>query len=1005
MENKKPEKWEDDLAVLYSDFFRRNDLKEWEDFLDGQDMDDPRVVRDLGNDVWLALTGFGNIRQEVVLYLESVFHFCSRLRELEISMGRPRVSRYIRVMLAKQEIPSYHGFDFDHGDFEGSDYDEYIDTFTELLFRNTTDMEGLGAGLEKLRSTGIKHSDVGLILSFYYFNTGDVERAIQTIDQAEDSYYKSICLGEFFAGLEDYESCEMILEPLLEEYESVIDGVVLLDLFEAKWYLGKKIEAVALGREFINRGHRDVLFDDVYAALGSMSDDIMKKAGTQDAEEWEMILLLEYLMMGEKFDEVTDICSKGQESGFDSNIWNIYHAEAAFAIGEYDTVKRIIQKLDARRKTDAGSGAPGEANVGSNAGSGAMSENESDRFDALRAKKLFLDSEIEKAYEIMDRLCAKDSCEFATLDAAAQMYMVTGRYVDAELIYSRLHYSADEEFRYPYLWAKALAAEEYYDESAAMLKELIEGAEEDEKLADTLPVDIPLLKLEYIEMLALSGAEDTAEQFEGMCTGDDSLYARYVRGMIMEQEDDCIGAEKVYRSVLEEAGFDYPDRKFLEKVCTRIFVMMGENDARVGKMLKEGEAILSKVPEAESVWILLGDLQEYCEESPYENIKCLEEGLKRQPFANDVRYNLILKYMETGDNAKAWEHCRKLLLYTRSMEAYNLCSTVAMEIGEYDKCLEYLEETEKDNEFDTQNDHIRADLLMHLGRFEDAMEVYDKILRSSIDPGEKDYSSIANCMCKNGRWDEALQLLKDAVETEGNEDHLYSLFRIQNMSGDFDGAAETAKMIRKEEGESRLGEDYCYRMAQVNLARGNMLGTAKYAETLIEPRGERLCAEYYYISGQQRSAFKLLKKRIKKNPGDWQSCVNMSLMLALSGKNQDAAGYAKQGLIRMEADPDIDIESPDMADQCQMALLMTFAGKDGVEDILNEILKRPTCADAPCIECQDAHFALGVYLAYNGRNAEAAPHLLRAAELDRSEAMYQYTAELLEAYRQRRLAE
>ncbi len=93
-----------------------------------------------------------------------------------------------------------------------------------------------------------------------------------------------------------------------------------------------------------------------------------------------------------------------------------------------------------------------------------------------------------------------------------------------------------------------------------------------------------------------------------------------------------------------------------------------------------------------------------------------------------------------------------------------------------------------------------------------------------------------------------------------------------------------------------FNDDYGELSVRLFLEEGRLAIAGKMAESLSSYDGEKLCAILYVLRGNYRSAMRLLRKLIDREPEELEYYSWMVLCQALWGKRSGAADYANSGL-------------------------------------------------------------------------------------------------------------
>ena len=263
--------------------------------------------------------------------------------------------------------------------------------------------------------------------------------------------------------------------------------------------------------------------------------------------------------------------------------------------------------------------------------------------------------------------------------------------------------------------------------------------------------------------------------------------------------------------------------------------------------------------------------------------------------------------------------------------------------------------------------NILAHTQMKKGNYDKAIEIYEKQLDDRASGEVPCYAEMAICLCKQGKSGEAEAVLQAAIDSGGNNpEWLYTLYEIQRSRGNFKGASRTLKRIRKNAGVTVFNDDYGELSVRLFLEEGRLAIAGKMAESLSSYDGEKLCAILYVLRGNYRSAMRLLRKLIDREPEELEYYSWMVLCQALWGKRSGAADYAKQGL-KAFAEKHVSVEKLSRPDHlCQYGFFLYFAGSpQQAYEIFGRAAAAVPCHDEICSRCYEAYYGIGLCKAFD----------------------------------------
>ena len=931
----------DHLYKVYGEFGRRNDINEWIYFFRRPEFADEKVFTEIAHQLLGYLVKYSNISQEIVKMIEDTFHFARDREKYERAVGYEAMETYCRYILGKKEFPPFELFEeYD----EEKNYDRFIYEFREMFFSySTEDPAEYRNRLDALKEMDIEHPYIAFLDSEYYVLCGEWNAAAESLKNIEDCYHKYMSQGFLFTRMGLYDMAEVCYEKAIEEQEANLDPALVIEYLRSKWETGKEADALFAAERFEEAGYGHVVMPMKQMFLTELGKAIMEKGESQELSEGELILLKEMYKSYGDFESVRKLADLSWKKGFEDESWTIDMAEACFETGDFDQAQQIIDMVYDGRKQITSTGRI--------------------KIRELKARLLFKQGRIGDAYEIMENICSRLESTVSQKYTLAGMYLTTGKFKSASNLLSKLRYEASSNFFYTYDLAMCCMKLEEYEKAIALFMEVYSEIPEFGRTA-----------FHIVECAVELRDDKEVKQAMNIVKGNLSYYEiRYFNGLILEMNEEYKEARETYKKLIDEYKEEMFPEQLLYDLYVRYFLMVAETNGRVGAMVRDMQEVLSRYPKAAELWIYLAEFQEATEYME-ENIKhCYEMALKADPFNVNALLGLINVYIEADNSKKIWELSNRLVECTDKPEGYLLRAQSGYDVGKTEECLNDLNKYEQMG--GSKNDVIdtRADIALMLGDYEEAYKGYEEKLKNKKPEDIPCYDSLALCMCKLGRYQEAVDILDIACETSMIGDHHVMLYKIQMYMGDFGGAKETLKRYSKMFDINKIfDDDYTILSAWLHTEAAEVFKAESIAESIASREGERLCAIHEILHMNFKKAAKLFKKLVKKEPDEVENYMWYALTLHLCGSKADAEACAKQGLeiFKREYGDIEDLKAPYFL--CQYAFLKVLYGEnEEAVEMFNKALSNPTCKDYPCSACYEAHYGLGINHLLNGNKQGA----------------------------------
>ena len=443
----------------------------------------------------------------------------------------------------------------------------------------------------------------------------------------------------------------------------------------------------------------------------------------------------------------------------------------------------------------------------------------------------------------------------------------------------------------------------------------------------------------------------------------------YLKGQICEMEEKFREAKEIYRKLIEEerAEKNNADQEFLHSVYERYFLMREATGAVVVSQIRNLENTLKEVPDCAQLWMMLGETHEDCEVKPEQAISCYRKAYEADPYHEGALAKMIDYEIDKENWQNALVYCERMITNTGNRDYYLVQAGCAMELGLDEAFAGDIAAYVRQGGNERETYELCSAYAMKKGNYDKAIEIYEKQLDDRASGEIPCYAEMAICLCKQGKSGEAEAVLQAAIDSGGNNpEWLYTLYEIQRSRGNFKGASRTLKRIRKNAGVTVFNDDYGELSVRLFLEEGRLAIAGKMAESLSSYDGEKLCAILYVLRGNYRSAMRLLRKLIDREPEELEYYSWMVLCQALWGKRSGAADYAKQGL-KVFAEKHVSVEKLSRPDHlCQYGFFLYFAGSpQQAYEIFGRAVTTVPCHDEICSRCYEAYYGIGLCKAFD----------------------------------------
>ena len=930
------QEWMDHLDVLYGSFIRRNDPNEWFYFLRRPEFAQKEKALEISHEILRYVLTYGLISRKIVQLLEDTFHYLDQEEYFLDTYSLGMFDHYRQDLLTWEEFPPYRLFEpLD----ENANYDQFLVMFAELYGTDPSDEEQYLQNLKNLQNTGITHPYIALAECHFFLAKKEYAKALEALRGMENSYDKFYAAGDIFMDLGMYPEAEEQFEAAEKLHPAGYDRNLLYGIFFSKYYGGKWQEAKDFAERAENMGYEPFVMP---LKLKLLEDSCKKLLGDRNIEELsedECLVVCEYVMLTGQYDQAIRICKKNRSAGSTNGFWTVNLAEAYLAIGQQPFAEELIEACY-------------KGNI-------LLSGEDFDRIREMKARLLFQKGQAADAYEIIEALCNKYPNKMRYRLTYAAMCMISGRISEAVRIYSSLRFHVPENPLFAYELGRCMMKQEKYKRAHALFELALKND--------------PDFSRALYEMAQVSIDEGNLEDAKNET---DLLYGKieekrrsYLKGQICEMEEKFREAKEIYRKLIEEerAEKNNADQEFLHSVYERYFLMREATGAVVVSQIRNLENTLKEVPDCAQLWMMLGETHEDCEVKPEQAISCYRKAYEADPYHEGALAKVIDYEIDKENWQNALVYCERMITNTGNRDYYLVQAGCAMELGLDEAFAGDIAAYVRQGGNERETYELCSAYAMKKGNYDKAIEIYEKQLDDRASGEVPCYAEMAICLCKQGKSGEAEAVLQAAIDSGGNNpEWLYTLYEIQRSRGNFKGASRTLKRIRKNAGVTVFNDDYGELSVRLFLEEGRLAIAGKMAESLSSYDGEKLCAILYVLRGNYRSAMRLLRKLIDREPEELEYYSWMVLCQALWGKRSGAADYAKQGL-KVFAEKHVSVEKLSRPDHlCQYGFFLYFAGSpQQAYEIFGRAVTTVPCHDEICSRCYEAYYGIGLCKAFD----------------------------------------
>lgn len=930
------QEWMDHLDVLYGSFIRRNDPNEWFYFLRRPEFAQKEKALEISHEILRYVLTYGLISRKIVQLLEDTFHYLDQEEYFLDTYSLGMFDHYRQDLLTWEEFPPYRLFEpLD----ENANYDQFLVMFAELYGTDPSDEEQYLQNLKNLQNTGITHPYIALAECHFFLAKKEYAKALEALRGMENSYDKFYAAGDIFMDLGMYPEAEEQFEAAEKLHPAGYDRNLLYGIFFSKYYGGKWQEAKDFAERAENMGYEPFVMP---LKLKLLEDSCKKLLGDRNVEELsedECLVVCEYVMLTGQYDQAIRICKKNRSAGSANGFWTVNLAEAYLAIGQQPFAEELIEACY-------------KGNI-------LLSGEDFDRIREMKARLLFQKGQAADAYEIIEALCNKYPNKMRYRLTYAAMCMISGRISEAVRIYSSLRFHVPENPFFAYELGRCMMKQEKYKRAHALFELALKND--------------PDFSRALYEMAQVSIDEGNLEDAKNET---DLLYGKieekrrsYLKGQICEMEEKFREAKEIYRKLIEEerAEKNNADQEFLHLVYERYFLMREATGAVVISQIRNLENTLKEVPDCAQLWMMLGETHEDCEVKPEQAISCYRKAYEADPYHEGALAKVIDYEIDKENWQNALVYCERMITNTGNRDYYLVQAGCAMELGLDEAFAGDIAAYVRQGGDERETYELCSAYAMKKGNYDKAIEIYEKQLDDRASGEIPCYAEMAICLCKQGKSGEAEAVLQAAIDSGGNNpEWLYTLYEIQRSRGNFKGASRTLKRIRKNAGVTVFNDDYGELSVRLFLEEGRLAIAGKMAESLSSYDGEKLCAILYVLRGNYRSAMRLLRKLIDREPEELEYYSWMVLCQALWGKRSGAADYAKQGL-KVFAEKHVSVEKLSRPDHlCQYGFFLYFAGSpQQAYEIFGRAVTTVPCHDEICSRCYEAYYGIGLCKAFD----------------------------------------
>lgn len=930
------QEWMDHLDVLYGSFIRRNDPNEWFYFLRRPEFAQKEKALEISHEILRYVLTYGLISRKIVQLLEDTFHYLDQEEYFLDTYSLGMFDHYRQDLLTWEEFPPYRLFEpLD----ENANYDQFLVMFAELYGTDPSDEEQYLQNLKNLQNTGITHPYIALAECHFFLAKKEYAKALEALRGMENSYDKFYAAGDIFMDLGMYPEAEEQFEAAEKLHPAGYDRNLLYGIFFSKYYGGKWQEAKDFAERAENMGYEPFVMP---LKLKLLEDSCKKLLGDRNIEELsedECLVVCEYVMLTGQYEQAIRICKKNRSAGSANGFWTVNLAEAYLAIGQQPFAEELIEACY-------------KGNI-------LLSGEDFDRIREMKARLLFQKGQAADAYEIIEALCNKYPNKMRYRLTYAAMCMISGRISEAVRIYSSLRFHVPENPFFAYELGRCMMKQEKYKRAHALFE-----------LALKNDPDFSRALYEMAQVSIDAGNLEDAKNETDLLYGKIEEKRRsYLKGQICEMEEKFREAKEIYRKLIEEerAEKNNADQEFLHSVYERYFLMREATGAVVISQIRNLENTLKEVPDCAQLWMMLGETHEDCEVKPEQAISCYRKAYEADPYHEGALAKVIDYEIDKENWQNALVYCERMITNTGNRDYYLVQAGCAMELGLDEAFAGDIAAYVRQGGDERETYELCSAYAMKKGNYDKAIEIYEKQLDDRASGEIPCYAEMAICLCKQGKSGEAEAVLQAAIDSGGNNpEWLYTLYEIQRSRGNFKGASRTLKRIRKNAGVTVFNDDYGELSVRLFLEEGRLAIAGKMAESLSSYDGEKLCAILYVLRGNYRSAMRLLRKLIDREPEELEYYSWMVLCQALWGKRSGAADYAKQGL-KVFAEKHVSVEKLSRPDHlCQYGFFLYFAGSpQQAYEIFGRAVTTVPCHDEICSRCYEAYYGVGLCKAFD----------------------------------------
>lgn len=927
--------WMDHLYHIYGNFKRRNDPEEWFYFLRRPEMSDNKESKKISEEVLRYILIYEHISQKIVELLEDTFHY-AEAEELFIdkySMGA--FDYYRQILLGSEEFPPYRLF----GEIdEDSEYDRFLNAFDEFYDIDSEDPAVYEEKLKNIKILGIKHPYTALAESSYHVVCKEYYNALNDLQNLENCYYKYYQAGEILMEIGYYAEAEEQFDEAVKYERGPLKRSLINAMFFAKCYSGKTQAALAFADELAEKGYEPFVEPLKIIFLEKICKEITENREAAELNEEESQMLCEYFILTGDYENVVNLCRLSRSRGFKDSLWAVRLAEALVIIGREEEAERIIDDCYGGRIKLTG-----------------------DKFDKIRelkARILIGKYKAKEAYEIIENLCSKDAGNLSYLLTYAGMCERTGRMDEAVRIYSTLRFNVPENPAFSFALGKCLLKIEKPRRAHTLFEMAFKSAEDFYEAAY-------YMVQASIDSGELKAAKAELKRFRSNLG---SRRNKYLQGQIAEMEEKFNLAKDAYLELIEEETKPEGDNEFLGEVYERYLIVREENNAMVITMIRETRKAIEAVPGCANLWLRLGMLHRDSEVKPELAKECFERAYEADPY-NEGAIACLIEHETNDDNwQKALLYCDEMIVNTQDKDYYLVRANCDMELGLDEAFYADIAEFLRNGGDERDTYELCSLFATKTGDYEKAMSIYEKQLETRDVKEVPCYSSMAACLCKQGKTEDACSLLKAAIDGGGkNPDWIAMLLEIQLINGFFKDAKQTIKMIRKVADITIFNDYHSFLKTRLALYSGKILKAADTAESLASYEGEALCAVICTLRGNYRKAVKLFSKLSEKEKSDVELYSWNALCHALWGKRNEASEWAEKGLDVFFGKyvPADMLTRPDQL--CQYGLLAFLSGKtENAYEAFEKAKTAVPCYEQPCGRCYEVYYGIGLCKALDG---------------------------------------